>query len=66
MALEFGTNLLNFDPLAIIMIALVGFIGLTVASFAARYMKGDRQYRSFFVLLASLVAAIAVDRKSVV
>jgi NAD(P)H-quinone oxidoreductase subunit 5 len=59
-ALEFGTNLLNFDPLAIIMIALVGFIGLTVASFAARYMKGDRQYRSFFVLLASLVAAIAV------
>ncbi len=60
MTLEVATKFLNVDPLAMIMIAVVGFIGLTVASFASRYMKGDRQYRSFFVLLASLVASIAV------
>ncbi len=60
MTLRIGADLFNIDSLAMVMIILVGFIGLTVASFAARYMKGDRQYRNFFVLLASLVTALTV------
>lgn len=60
MALDFGDTLFNLDRLAMIIIALVGFIGLTVGSFAARYMKGDRQYRRFFVQLSALVLCLAL------
>jgi len=53
-------NLFHVDTLALIMITLVGFIGLTVASFATRYLKGDRQYGRFFTLLALLVGSVMV------
>ena len=52
------TNLFNFDSLAMIMTMLVGFIGIMVAKFAINYMKGDKQYRSFFISLALLIATI--------
>jgi len=41
------------------MITLVAFIGICVGSFAYRYMKGDRQYRAFFLQLCLLVASVA-------
>ncbi len=53
-------NLFHVDALAAIMIALVVFIGLCVGSFAARYMRGDSQYRAFFFRLAALSVAVAV------
>lgn len=53
------TGLLRFDPLAAVMIALVGFIGAVVASFASRYLKGDTRFAAFFAQLAGLVGAVA-------
>ena len=52
-------SLFHLDALAIIMIALVAFIGVCVGSFAYRYMKGDSQYRAFFIQLGLLVASLA-------
>lgn len=60
MTLAPWTNVFNLDPLAMILIALVGFIGINVASFAARYMVGDQHYRRFFVKLAVMIAAVGV------
>lgn len=54
------TSLFHFDQLSVIMIALVGFIGLTVASFASRYLSGDTYYTRFFILLSLLVGAVMV------
>lgn len=57
-------NLLNFsfkvDEFAIIMIALVAYIGMCVFSFALRYMNGDKKYCSFFVYLIMLVACVGI------
>ncbi|MEZ5501826.1 MAG: hypothetical protein R3E50_03905 [Halioglobus sp.] len=53
-------SLFHADPLALLMMVLVGFIGLAVAAFAYRYMKGDAHYRRFFVLLALLVLSVMV------
>lgn len=53
-------TLFHVDPLALIMMTLVGFISLTVASFASRYLKGDTRYRQFFTLLALLVGSVMV------
>jgi len=54
------TTLFHFDALAILMIALVAFISLCVGSFAYRYMKGDTQYRAFFLQLTLLVGSLVV------
>jgi len=42
------------------MMALVGFVGLVVAWFSWRYMKGDANYGLFYVLLAGTLAAVMV------
>ena len=47
------------DRLAILMIALCVFMGLCVGSFAARYMKGDSQYHSFFIQLILLIISVS-------
>jgi NAD(P)H-quinone oxidoreductase subunit 5 len=52
-------SLFHVDALALIMMALVAFIGLCVGSFAYRYIKGDTQYRVFFLQLSLLVASVA-------
>lgn len=54
------TNFFNMDLLAISIIMLVGLIGSNVANFASRYMKGDKQYRSFFALLMSLIVSVMI------
>lgn len=51
-------SLFHLDRLSIIMMALVSFIGLCVGSFAFRYMKGDGQYRAFFVRLILLIGSV--------
>jgi NAD(P)H-quinone oxidoreductase subunit 5 len=53
-------SLFHFDPLAIIMISLVAFIGMCVGSFAYRYMRGDKQYRIFFIQLSLLITTVAM------
>ena len=53
-------TLFHVDELALVMMALVGFIGLCVASFAYRYLKGDTRYSTFFVQLGLLVLSVAV------
>jgi NAD(P)H-quinone oxidoreductase subunit 5 len=53
-------SLFHFDRLALIMTVLVGFIGVCVASFAARYLKGDYQFKGFFLLLSCMVASVMV------
>lgn len=50
----------NVDPLAMIMVSLVAFIGLCVGSFAMRYLKGDTKYQAFFVQLTLLIGSVSV------
>jgi NAD(P)H-quinone oxidoreductase subunit 5 len=40
------------------MIILVGFIGSVVAKFSINYVKGDKNYRSFFILLFLLIVNV--------
>lgn len=53
-------QLFYIDALSFIMMALVGFVALCVASFSMRYLNGDRKKTSFFVILAGLVASVFV------
>ncbi len=50
----------HIDALALILIALVGFISLVVASFARRYLQGDRMYGRFFLVLSALTGSVMV------
>lgn len=52
------TQLFHVDTLALIVMSLVGFIALCVASFGSRYMNGDRRYTSFFAELVLIVIAV--------
>lgn len=54
------SQLFHIDPLAMIMMALVIFISICVASFAYRYMKGSTQYRAFFFKLGFMALCIMV------
>jgi NAD(P)H-quinone oxidoreductase subunit 5 len=50
----------HIDAIALIMMTLVVFIGLTVGSFSARHMRGDSRYHRFFTLLALLIGSVIV------
>lgn len=52
--------LFSLDGFAILMIALVIFIGACVCSFASRYMKGDIKYHSFFTQLILLILSVSL------
>jgi NAD(P)H-quinone oxidoreductase subunit 5 len=58
MQIDLLSRYFNCDSLAMIMIALVGFIGAIVAKFSINYMKGDKKYRSFFISLFLLITTI--------
>lgn len=58
-----GFNLL-YDRLAIIMITLICFIGLSVITFAKKYMKGDIKYKYFFVYLTVLILSVIITAAS--
>lgn len=51
-------SLFHIDSLAMIMIAMVGFIGLIVGIFSTRYMQGDRRYYQFLGLLILLISSV--------
>lgn len=53
-------ELIYIDTLALIMMGLVGFVGLSVAAFSSRYLKGDKQYTNFFLLLALMISSVFV------
>ena len=53
-------TLFRIDALAIIMMALVAFIAVTVLSFSARYMKGDRHEKRFFITMAAMAIMVMV------
>lgn len=52
------SGLFHFDPLAIIMMGLVAFIGVCTGTFSVRYMKGDSQYKLFFIHIFLVVLSV--------
>lgn len=60
MSLETLNALFHVDVLSWIMMGLVGFIGISIAAFARRYLKGDRQYNHFFVYLTLMIASLFI------
>lgn len=52
------SDLFELDQLAIVMLIMVGFIGLCVAIFSSRYLKGDNKYRDFYGQLALLIISV--------
>ena len=54
------TNLFHFDMLAALMAGLIGFIGLCVAVFSLRYLKGDRASGRFFTTLGAMIGSLFV------
>lgn len=52
--------LFHIDAIALVMMSLVLFIGVTVGSFSSRHMRGDSRYHRFFVLLALLITSVMV------
>jgi NAD(P)H-quinone oxidoreductase subunit 5 len=57
---QVATSLFHLDALAIIVIALVAFIGMCVGSFAYRYMRGDSRYRLFLMQLSLLIISVLI------
>lgn len=53
-------ELFYINSLSWIMMGLVGFVGLSVAAFSSRYLKGDGQYSNFFVLLGLMVSSVFI------
>ncbi len=50
----------HIDQLSVIMMGLVGFVAISIASFSYRYLKGDRQKRFFYANLLCLVATVFI------
>jgi len=50
----------HVDSLTIIMWSLVSIIGLCVASFSSRYLKGDRKQKSFYFNMLGLSLALFI------
>ena len=53
-------QLLNVDNLSLVMIGLVSFVALCVASFSSRYLKGDRKQSNFYRNLGAMVLSVFV------
>lgn len=53
-------SLFNIDTLSMIMMALIVVVGCIVGSFSTRYLKGDKQYQAFFILLCTLIIVLLV------
>ena len=50
----------HIDNLSLIMMALVGFVALSVALFSARYLQGDKKQASFYINLVALIASVFI------
>lgn len=55
-----GLEIFHFDTLSAIMSGLIGFIGLCVAAFSWRYLKGDHGQGRFFITLGLMISALFV------
>ena len=53
-------SLIFLDRLALVMMALVSFVGLSVASFSSRYLRGDRRQGRFYLHLAALLLSLGL------
>jgi NAD(P)H-quinone oxidoreductase subunit 5 len=54
------TPFFHIDAIALVMMSLVVFIGLTVGSFSSRHMRGDSRYYRFFMLLTALIISVVI------
>ncbi|MBB64607.1 MAG: proton-conducting membrane transporter [Waddliaceae bacterium] len=58
-------NFFHIDQLTLIMMALVSFVGLSIASFSSRYLQGDTKrgtfYRNLIVLILNVFILSAAD-----
>lgn len=50
----------KLDELGVIMVALIAYIGICVAAFASRYIRGDTKYHSFFLRIILLICSVAI------
>lgn len=48
------------DNLSLVMMSLVGFVGVVLASFSSRYLNGDRKKGAFFCNLTALLLSVFV------
>lgn len=60
MNIHFIDFVYKLDPLGIIMVTLILYIGTCVVFFASRYMKGDAKYHSFFLRILLLICSVAI------
>ncbi|MBN9542464.1 MAG: proton-conducting membrane transporter [Alphaproteobacteria bacterium] len=51
-------TLFYIDRLAIVMITLVSFVGITILSFSKTYLKGDKNYSKFLIRLSLLILSV--------
>ncbi len=58
--LQIFTNLIKFDPISLILIALILIISSFVAAFAKNYLDGDRQHSKFYLHLVLLTISVAL------
>ncbi len=52
-------QLFNADRLSMVVLALIFFVAIIVASYATRYLKGDRRQKAFFGNLLALVVSVS-------
>lgn len=50
----------EFDQLAVVMMSLIGIITISVGFFSRRYLKGDTQYKHFYLLLTALLISLFI------
>lgn len=50
----------NADRLSLVVLALIFFVAIIVASYAIRYLKGDRRQKAFFINLLALALSVSV------
>ncbi len=53
-------SVFHVDALSLIMSGLIGFIGLCVAAYATRYLKGDNYYKRFFLTLGLMISSLMI------
>jgi NAD(P)H-quinone oxidoreductase subunit 5 len=51
-------NLFRIDALSLVMSCLVIIVGLVVTAYSLKYMRGDTEYKGFFIRLFILVASL--------
>lgn len=53
-------DLFHIDSLTLLMMGLIGFVGICIASFSLRYLNGDSQQQTFYIHLTALISSLFV------